>query len=203
MAFQRYNAKGIIIGKREKGEADEILEIITDNFGRIFALGKGVRKIKSKLRSGTNLFYLSNVEFIQGKIFKTLTGVEKIKKFSGIIKSPQRMYYALFVSRLLGDFLKYEEKDESVWDLTLQTFSALGKSEKPGVVYFYFLWNFLSVSGYSPNLSAQTMNFEVKKTIKFFLSHSLSESIKLKNIPERKLGAFSSRFVKRLLQNEK
>ena len=77
-----YRTQGFILKKTDRGEADQILTIYTKDFGKLEILGKAIRKIKSKLRSGADLFYFSEIEFIQGKAYKTLTDILKLKENS-------------------------------------------------------------------------------------------------------------------------
>ncbi len=68
--FTRYRTQGIILGKVDRGESDRLFTIYTKDYGIINLLARSERKIKSKLRSGLELFYLSEIEFIQGKAQK-------------------------------------------------------------------------------------------------------------------------------------
>jgi len=86
-----YRTRGFVIKKTGRGEADQLFTIYTQDFGKLEVLGKAVRKIKSKLRGGIGLFYLSEIEFIQGKKTKTLTGAILIEKFPNIRKSLKKL----------------------------------------------------------------------------------------------------------------
>ncbi|NQU82868.1 MAG: recombination protein O N-terminal domain-containing protein, partial [Parcubacteria group bacterium] len=81
MAFTHYRTRGFFLKNEARGEADEIFTLFTSDFGRIRVLGRAIRKITSKLRSGAGLFYYSEIEFIQGKQYKTLTDAVLIDKF--------------------------------------------------------------------------------------------------------------------------
>jgi len=67
--FVHYRTQGLILKKEDQGEADLLFTIYTKDFGKLEILGRAIRKISSKLRSGAEIFYLSEVEFIQGKIY--------------------------------------------------------------------------------------------------------------------------------------
>ncbi len=59
-----YRTQGFVLKKTDLWEADQVFSIYTQDFGKLKVLGKAIRKIKSKLRSGAELFYLSETEFI-------------------------------------------------------------------------------------------------------------------------------------------
>ena len=90
--FIRYKTKAFILKKTERGEADEALTVFSREFGRIEILAKSVRKIASKLRPGVEIFYLSDIEFIQGKTYKILTEAIAIKKFSNCSLSKRHLH---------------------------------------------------------------------------------------------------------------
>ena len=147
MAF-RYRTQGWVFKKEDRGEADQVLTIYTKDFGKIKVLGKGIRKIKSKLRYGADLFYLSEIEFIQGKVYKTLTDSQVIKKFNNDL---DKFKIAKLISETLDELIKGEEKDKKVWSLIKETFLNLN-NWKSDLIYFNFLWNLLSILGYKPEL---------------------------------------------------
>ena len=154
--FLHYRTQGFILKKTNRGEADRIFTIYTKDFGKLEILCKAIRKISSKLRSGTELFYLSEIEFIQGKTHKTLTDVILIESFPILRKDPERLSIAYRISEVLDNLVKGQEADEGIWKLLNETFTELNnlkiENEKLKIIYYYFLWNLLSISGYQPEL---------------------------------------------------
>lgn len=154
--FLHYRTQGIIFKKEDRGEADQLFTIYTKDFGKLEILGKGIRKISSKLRSGAEIFYLSEIEFIQGKTYKTLTDAILIEKFPNLRKDLRRLNIAYKISEILDNLIKGEEKDEKIWNLLNEVFQKLNSlkliSHILPLIYYYFLWNLLSILGYRPEL---------------------------------------------------
>ena len=157
--FVHYRTQGLILAKEDRGEADRIFTIYTKDFGRLEILGKAIRKITSKLRAGADIFYLSEIEFIQGKAHKTLTDAILIDKFENIKRDPSRLRVAYKISEVFNDLVKNQEPDEKIWQLLTETFNRLNAGFKFQVsgfeiykIYYYFFWNFLSYLGYQPEL---------------------------------------------------
>lgn len=148
----KYKTQAIIFKKNNINESDRVFSIFTNNFGRLNIFAKAIRKITSKLRSGIDTFYLSEIEFIQGKNKKTLTDAIIIEKFSNISKSLEKNKVALDIGEFLDNYIKGEEKDQGLFDLLSTTFHNLNdeelKGEKCSLVYYYFLWNAISLLGY-------------------------------------------------------
>jgi len=150
---QRQRTQGIFLDKQDRGEADQIFTIFTEEFGKIDVLGKAIRKITSKLRSGANVFYYSDIEFVQGKRHKTLTDVVVINKFIEINKNSDKTETANKISELIKNFASESEPDPLIWQLLLDVFLKLEIGNwKLEIIHRHFLWNFLSVLGYGPEL---------------------------------------------------
>ena len=69
--FTHYRTQGLIIKKINYREADRIFIIYTQDFGKLKVLARAERKIKSKLRAGLKLFYLSKQKGSIGTIEPT------------------------------------------------------------------------------------------------------------------------------------
>jgi len=154
--FIHYRTQGFILKKIDRGEVDRIFTIYTKDFGKLELLAKAERKIKSKLRGGLELFYLSEIEFIQGKTHKTLTDAILIDKFKNLRRDLKRLAIAYKISEVLDNLVKDQEPDEKIWQLLNEVFSKLNsleiKNSKLEILYHYFLWNLLSILGYQPEL---------------------------------------------------
>lgn len=142
--------------KDGRGEADQLFSIFTKDFGKLEILGRAIRKITSKLRSGSDLFYLSEIEFIQGKAHKTLTDAILIDKFNKIRENPERLNLVYQIADALDSLLGWEQRDNAIWQLLLQAFQSLNHSIIQSLddlmTYYYFLWNLFSILGHKPEL---------------------------------------------------
>jgi len=152
-----YRTKGFILKKADSGEADRIFTVFTKEFGKLKILAKAIRKIGSKLRGGMEVFYLTDIEFIQGKTYKTLTDALLIDNFQNLRKDLKRLKIAQDISEMTDGLIRGEEKDEKVWNLLKTVFRELDKIslsiKECWLIYYYFLWNFLSILGYKPQLN--------------------------------------------------
>jgi len=154
--FIHYRTQSFILKKIDRGEVDRIFTIYTKDFGKLELLAKAERKIQSKLRGGLELFYLSEIEFIQGKAHKTLTDAILIDNFKNLRGNLKRLAIAYKISEVLDSLIKGQEPDEKIWQLLNETFQKLDnpslKLLAPNLVYYYFLWNLLSILGYKAEL---------------------------------------------------
>ncbi|OHA70818.1 MAG: DNA repair protein RecO [Candidatus Wildermuthbacteria bacterium RIFCSPLOWO2_12_FULL_40_9] len=154
--FIHYRTEGFFLKKMARGESDQLFTIYTKDFGKLEILAKAVRKIKSKLRSGADLFYFSELEFIQGKRYKTLTDAVSMERFRQQRKDLRKTAIAHKVSELCCKLVKDGEQDNGLWQLLKKTFERLNNVLKDKstylLIYYYFLWNLVSLLGYKPEL---------------------------------------------------
>lgn len=153
----RYRTKGLIFKKKDIYESDKVFSVFTYDFGRLDIFAKAIRKITSKLRGGAEIFSLSEIEFIQGKNRKTLTDAIFINRFNNISKDLEKLKIANKIIQVLDNFIKGQEKDENIWNLTIDAFEKINSpalaGQKKQLAYYYFLWNFFDISGYKPEVS--------------------------------------------------
>lgn len=151
-----YRTQGFIFKKADRGEADQLLTIYTKDFGKLDILGRAIRKIKSKLRSGADLFYFSEIEFIQGKAYKTLTDAILIDKFSNIRNNLERLKILNQITEDADNLIGIQGKDEKIWGLITEIFNKLNSAaltlKDYSLIYYYFIWNLLSILGYQIDL---------------------------------------------------
>jgi DNA repair protein RecO (recombination protein O) len=151
-----YKTQAFVFKKRDTNEADRIFSVFTDDFGRLDIFAKAIRKNTSKLRSGIDALFMSDIEFIQGKNRKTLTDAIKIERFDNIVKDLGKFKIANRITEVLDNFIKGQEKDENIFNLINETFIKLNGSvlshKLYNLIYYYFLWNLLSLLGYCPEV---------------------------------------------------
>jgi DNA repair protein RecO (recombination protein O) len=153
----KYKTKGFVFKKSDASESDSFFSVFTKDFGRLDLRAKAIRKITSKLRSDIDIFYLSEVEFIQGKNVKTLTDARLIEKFRNLTQDLERFKVVNGIGNVLDNFIKGEEKDDAIFDLINEIFIKLNNytptPKTYTLIYYYFLWNFLYLLGYKPEVS--------------------------------------------------
>lgn len=65
--MKHLNTTGIVLARTDFGEADRIVTFLTPDHGKLNGLVKGVRKSRSKLAGGIELFSISEFGFIVGR----------------------------------------------------------------------------------------------------------------------------------------
>ena len=122
MAHQIYLTDGIILKKRDFGEADRLFWIYTEKFGMIMASAKGVRLEKSKLRGNLDVFTFGDFAVISSKDFWRLVDARETispKLNHDSAEQPRligrRVKVFANVTNLMTRMIKGEERNEELW----------------------------------------------------------------------------------------
>lgn len=116
--------RAIVLRRTNFGEADRILDLLTPD-GRLSAMARGVRKEKSKLAGGIELFAICDVVIGQGKgSLGVLTSARLVQFYRHILEDYDRMQFAYEV---LAQIAKASSSlDESEWyDIASEVLAAL------------------------------------------------------------------------------
>ncbi len=145
--------KGIVLSRTNFGEADRILTIITPGYGRIRAIAKGVRKVKSKLAGGIELFSVSHITFIKGKgEIDTLISTRLDRHFGNIVSNLERTMFGYNILKLFNRIVE-DNSGEEYFTLLEHTLDGLNKLElNLQLVELWLNLQLLKTMGHSPNL---------------------------------------------------
>src|SRR5689334_13497784 len=89
--MRKLNTQGIVIARTNYGEAARIITFLTPDHGKLKVMAKGVRKSKSKLAGGIELFSVSHIGILKGKgEVDTLVSSRLIKHYGNIVKELDR-----------------------------------------------------------------------------------------------------------------
>lgn len=132
MAHQIYLTDGIILKKKDFGEADRLFWIYTEKFGMIMASAKGVRLEKSKLRSNLDVFTYGEFAVISSKDFWRLVDARETASLKLNRDSVEQTRLVgeqvkIFTkaTNLLIRMIKGEERNEELWVLLKDLFLRL------------------------------------------------------------------------------
>lgn len=151
--MKHINTQGIVLNRTDFGEADRIISFLTPDHGKVTVLAGGVRKQKSKLAGGIELFSVSDISFLagRGEIY-TLISTRLIKHYGNIVKDMERTNTAYELIRLLGKATE-DHPEPAYFKLMSDGFGALDDTDiNPDLVLLWFSARLLSLGGHSPNL---------------------------------------------------
>lgn len=146
--------RAIVLRRTNYGEADRILQLLTPE-GRRSVMARGVRKEKSKLAGGIELFAVSDVVIGEGKgDLGVLTSARLVHFYNHIISDYDRMQLGYQAVKLVAR--ASETVDEPEWyDLLAEVLMALDNLTIPlALTETWFYIRYSALLGYDLNLQA-------------------------------------------------
>lgn len=128
--MRSFRTEGIIIKRKNYGEADRILTVFTKNRGKISVMAKGVRKISSRRSSHVELLNLSVLTLHDSKM-PILTEAETLNHFSPLKCDLTKAGYAFYVCELVDGLLAEHQENRAVFHLLQQIFYDLEIDPNP------------------------------------------------------------------------
>ncbi len=158
--MQQLVTTGIILSRTDYGEADRIITLLTPDSGKLRLIAKGVKKPKSKLAGGIELFSVSNITYLQGRKdsgLNTLISARLLKHYGQIVKDIHRTMLGYDLIKRLNKATE-DEPEEDYFDLLQQSFEALDEATlELGLVRLWFSMQLLRLGGHTPNLVTDAM----------------------------------------------
>lgn len=144
--------QAIVLRRTNYGEADRILQLMTP-LGRRAAIARGVRKEKSRLAGGIELFAVSDIVLGKGKgELDILTTARLVHFYRHILDDYDRMQFAYDVLKNIAS--ASESLDEPEWfDVAVNVLSALDvKSIDIRLIRTWFYVQYASILGHGLSL---------------------------------------------------
>jgi DNA repair protein RecO (recombination protein O) len=129
-ASRLYTAEGVILKRKNVGEADRILTIFTKHYGKVRVLARGVRKVSSKRAPHLEVFNRVIVTLHKGSGMDSLTEVSPVASYDEIRKDLKRVGAAYYLCELIDGLLPDGQVHEEVFTLLHDAFSALASVKK-------------------------------------------------------------------------
>lgn len=151
MSGESIRTLGYVLKRTNYGEADRILNIITP-LGKISAIAKGVRREKSKLAGGVEMFSLIDFNIHQSRSgLGVITGAKMLQYRGGILEDYARMELA---GKILKEVSRAAESSDSkeYFEVVEQGLKALDGAVDIRLVRGWFALTMLRISGEEVNL---------------------------------------------------
>lgn len=186
--------EGIILARTDYGEADRILTLLTPDQGKLRLLAKGVRRVKSKLAGGIELFSVSTITFVRGRgEIGTLVSTRLIKHYGHIVQDLDRTMMGYELIKQLNRATE-DEVEPEYFDLLHAAFEALDDPALPlPLVQLWFIAGLLRVGGHGPNLQTDTNGAQLRPDQSYIFD---TESMAF--TPEPEHGPYGANHIKLL-----
>ncbi len=126
--------RGVILRRTDYGEADRIITFLTSDYGKIQVIAKGVRKQKSKMAGGIELFSVSELQFIKGKgDIGTLVSTRLLHHHGRIVKDLERTETAYAILKTANKTIE-DQAGSEYYQTLYESLAALDNPKVPPVL---------------------------------------------------------------------
>jgi DNA repair protein RecO (recombination protein O) len=163
---------GIVLARTNFGEADKIVTLITPDHGKLRVIAKGVRRSKSKLAAGIELFSVSEITFIRGRgDISTLVSARLQTHYGDIVKILSRTMAGYDLIKILHKVTE-DEPEKEYFELMHTAFESLNDpSISELLIRNWFSAQLLRQTGHEPNLSTDIHGKKLRTNTAYEFSH--------------------------------
>jgi DNA repair protein RecO (recombination protein O) len=147
-----YRVEGVILARRDWGEADRLLTILTPDRGKLRVIAPGARKPSSRKSGHLELFTRGGFVMARGRTFDKLTQAETHDYFPLLREELERVSAAYLLVELVDRFLQEHDENPLLYDLLLDALAWLDQGEPPALVLRFFEIKMLGYVGFQPQL---------------------------------------------------
>jgi len=149
-----------VLRRRDSGESDRRLTLLTREQGKIDVVAKGARKAGSRLAGSSDPLAVAKLGLATGKKNTFITQTQPLASFRGLRTDYDRLSYALALLELYASVLPYEQPDADCYDLLVSSLQILEVHVKPTVALVWCELQLLSYAGFLPSFDASAVSGE-------------------------------------------
>lgn len=150
MKPRSYTSEGIVLGRRDYGEADRILAVYSKFHGRVSLMAKGVRRLRSKKRGHIEVFNLINFQAVHGRGLDIMTEAEVINDFQDLKKNLKKVSLAYYFMEVVGKITHEGEPNIGIYNLIIESLEELKSTKELKKLRLQFILKLLTIMGYWP-----------------------------------------------------
>lgn len=154
-----FTTQAIILNRKEYGENDLKVDVLTRDKGRLSLVARGAKKMRSKLAAHLEPFTISDIMVVKGRKMDYIGGAVGREFFLDLKNDLTKLYYAGAAAKIFLEQIKEKEEVDSdpYFTLLRDFWSILEKgvevdNKKGELWYAFFLLRFLRIYGLSPQL---------------------------------------------------
>jgi len=148
-----FRTEAIILKRRDMGEADRLLTLLTPRHGKLDVIAKGARKPTSQKTGHVELFTRADMLIHRGREIGVAVQAEMIEPYLGLRDDLRRGAFANYTVELLDRFTAHAEEDYiDLFDLLDDTLKRLSEDDDPRLAVRYYEMRMLDLLGFRPEL---------------------------------------------------
>jgi len=165
-----FRVEAVVLRHADWGEADRLLTLYTRERGKVRAIAKGARKIRSRKAGHLEPFTRVTLQLARGRDLLIVTQADTVDAYLPIHENLVKTSHAAYVVELLDRFT-YEDDSENynIYRLLTEALARLEKEADPWLAIRYYEIQLLDLLGYRPHLfECANCGREIKAEDQFF-----------------------------------
>lgn len=168
-----FRTSALILKRRDFGEADRLLTVLSPTHGKLDVIAKGARKPISTKTGHVELFTSADMLISKGRDLDIMTQVEMTNPFLHLREDLRAGAYANYIAELVDKFtFDGDQHLQPLYQLTYDTFQRLCDDPDPRLVVRYFEIHMLDVVGFRPELNECVITHQTIIAQDQFFSHA-------------------------------
>ena len=154
MSEQRsFRLEAIVLRHSDWGEADRLLRLYSRERGKVRAIAKGARRIKSRKAGHLEPFTHVTIQLAKGRDLLIVTQADTLDAYLPLREDLVKTSHAAYVIELIDRFT-YEDQNENinVFRLLTETLSRISAEVDPWLAVRYYEVRLLDFLGFRPRL---------------------------------------------------
>jgi len=182
----------VILKRKDAGESDRRLTILSQEAGVLDVISKGARKAASRLAGSSEPLAACIMHIAEGKKNAFVTQVQPVSSFPGLRSDYERLSYGLALAELAAAVLPHEQPAPEAFSLLVTGLKYLESHPKPLVALVWSELKLLDLSGFMPQLDSCVLTGMEMKEAQPWLSPHAGGFV----VAER-VGVYTDRFQTR------
>ncbi len=144
--------EAVVLRHSDWGEADRLLGLFTREQGKLRAIAKGARKVRSRKAGHLEPFTRVSLLLARGRDFWIVTQADTVDAYLPLREDLVRTSYAGYVMELLDRFTYEEGENRALFNLLVDTLHRLSEDDDFFIALRYFEIRLLDHLGFRPQL---------------------------------------------------
>lgn len=146
--------RALVLLRRDSGENDRRLTLLTEERGLVEVIAKGARKGGSRLAGCSEPLAVCEIEVAKGKAREFMVQAQPITSFPGLREDYDRLSAALAFAELIASTTPHERPELDLFPFTLVALKSIELHEKPLVALAWCELKLLAIVGHLPSFDA-------------------------------------------------
>ena len=141
-----------MLRRRDFGEADRLVTLMTDRYGKVRALAKGTRRTKSRLGGHLEPYARTNVLIARGRNLDIITQAQVVDSMNGLRSAEAAIVYSAHWAELVDLLMVEQQENRPCYLALIRALTSLDHGRSPSITSRIFESEVLTAAGFRPEL---------------------------------------------------